>query len=108
MAEKPIDLASIRDALAELDRLAKEHPELCGNGPTWTIEEVEEIVTPTKDRMKAFRERRAADGYRRITFYADPQTHAALCALRTANTGKTVDEIISAALALALQQSKIR
>ena len=94
---QPIDLPRIRRALAELDRIAAEHPELRGPGPAWTAEDVESIMTiPTKDRMKSYRQRLTDAGYRRVCFHASPKTQAALDALRT--DGRTIDEVIGDAL----------
>lgn len=106
MSDRPIDLPRARRALAALDRIAIEHPELCGDGPAWTAEAVESLVTtPTKDRMKSYRQRLTDAGYRRVCFHASPKTQAALDALRT--DGRTIDEVIGEALeATALQQGK--
>ena len=48
MADKPIDLARVRAALAALDRLAKEHPELTSDDPQecqWDEDQAREIVS---------------------------------------------------------------
>lgn len=45
MGDKTLDLARIKRALANLDKIAADHPELCGNGPAWTEDDVAEIVT---------------------------------------------------------------
>ena len=44
MDDRPLDLARIKRALANLDRIAADHPELCGNGPAWTEDDVAEII----------------------------------------------------------------
>lgn len=41
MSKRPIDLERIRKALAWLDRLAREHPELLGES---TLEEWEDVL----------------------------------------------------------------
>ena len=43
--ESPLDLARIKRALANLDRIAADHPELCADGPAWTEDDIAEIVT---------------------------------------------------------------
>lgn len=97
MPDKPTDLSRARRALAALDRIVIEHPELCGDGPAWTVEAVESLVTtPTKDRMKSYRQRLADAGYRRVCFHASPKTQDALDALRA--DGRTIDEVIGEAL----------
>ena len=98
MAQRQIDLPRIQRALAELDRIAAAHPELLGDGPKWTAEAVEEAMTPAKERMKAFRQRRIEQGYRRISFFADQRTRDALEALRARAGDKTIDEILSEVL----------
>lgn len=106
MSDGPINLQRIRRSLDALDLLVIEHPELCGDGPAWTAEAVESLVTtPTKDRMKSYRQRLADAGYRRVCFHASPKTQAALDALRA--DGRTIDEAISEALeATALRQGR--
>lgn len=42
--DRPLDLARIKRALANLDRIAADHPELCGDGPKWTEDDVAEII----------------------------------------------------------------
>ena len=44
MDDRPLDLARIKRALANLDRIAADHPELCADGPAWTENDVAEII----------------------------------------------------------------
>ena len=44
MDGRSLDLARIKRALANLDKIAADHPELCGNGPAWTEDDVAEII----------------------------------------------------------------
>lgn len=98
MASKPVDLVRVRRALDELDRIARDHPELCGDGPAWTENDVGEIVmsTPSAERQRAYRRRKTDQGYKRVCFDASPETMRALEAWRA--DGKTIDEAIREAL----------
>jgi hypothetical protein len=45
-----VDLARVRNALAELDRLVAEHPERCNrNGPKWAdhLPELDKLTNPS-------------------------------------------------------------
>ena len=62
-----VDLPRIRRALAELDRIAAEHPELCqGDGERWVdnTEVLAAMITPVNERMKAYRRRLRERGLR--------------------------------------------
>ncbi len=91
-----IDLPRIRRALSELDRIAAEHPEMCQGIGQWTEKEVEKIImgTPAKDRVKAMRERLAAQGIKREVFFATPWAQAALAELRALRPDQTRDAIL--------------
>ena len=95
-----IDLPRIRRALSELDRIAEAHPEMCQGIGQWTEQEVEKLLmgTPAKDRVKAMRERRAAQGIKREVFFATPEAQAALAELRALRHDQTRDNILCDAL----------
>ena len=54
--------------------------------------------TPTKDRVAAHRERLAAQGIKRETFFATPEAQAALAQLRALFPDKTRDTLLCDAL----------
>jgi hypothetical protein len=54
------------------------------------------MSTPNAERQRAYRQRKASRGYKRVAFDASPETLAALDALRA--DGKTIDEAIKQAL----------
>ena len=91
-----IDLPRIRRALSELDRIAEAHPEMCQGLGQWTEQEVEKLImgTPAKDRVKAMRERRAAQGIKREVFFATPEAQTALAELRALRPDQTRDNIL--------------
>ncbi len=104
-----IDLPRIRRALSELDRIAAEHPEMCQGIGQWTENEVEKIImgTPAKDRVKAMRERLAAQGIKREVFFATPWAQAALAELRALRPDQTRDAILcDAVISLLAAQEK--
>lgn len=91
-----IDLPRIRRALAELDRIAEAHPEMCQGLGQWDEKAVESIIvaTPAKDRVRAMRERLAAKGVKREIFFATPEAQAALAELRALRPDQTRDYIL--------------
>ena len=95
-----IDLPRIRRALAELDRIAAAHPEMCQGLGQWTEKEVEKIImgTPAKDRVRAMRERLAAQGIKREVFFATARAQAALAELRALRPDQTRDNILCDAI----------
>ena len=103
-----IDLPRIRRALAELDRIAEAHPEMCQGLGQWDEKAVGSIIvgTPAKDRVRAMRERLAAKGVKREIFFATPEAQAALAELRALRPDQTRDYILCDAVIhlLAMQQ----
>lgn len=96
-----VDLPRARRAMAALDRIAAEHPELCQGVGHWNQEEVMKIMgTPAKDRALAYRQRLAAQGITREVFFATPEAKAALAELRYRFPAKTRDSILCEALIL--------
>ncbi len=80
---KVIDLPRAKRALAALDKLVIDHPELCqGDGPRWTdnLEELDKLTmgTPTKERTAAYRRRLREKGYRTITVNMQAEAHERL------------------------------
>ena len=81
-----VDLARVRNALAELDRLVAENPERCnGNGPKWAdhLPELDKLTmgTPVKQRIKDYRARLREKGYKASTVYLSAATHERLLRL---------------------------
>jgi len=97
---RPVDLPRIRRALAELDRIAAEHPEICQGVGQWDEKAVENIVmgTPAKERVRAMRERLAAKGIKRESFFLTPAARAALTELREQHPEQTRDRLLCDAL----------
>ena len=95
-----IDLPRARKALAALDKIAAEHPEMCQGIGQWDEAAVEKITmgTPARDRVKAMRDRLAAQGIKREVFFATPEAQAALVELRALHPDKTRDNILCDAL----------
>lgn len=98
---KTIDLLRARRALAELDRIAAEHPEIVGKGEPWkdNLEELQRVITMNHNqRIAEYRARQQAKGMRRVSIFLSPEATEALEALQRATPGKPVGEIISRAL----------
>lgn len=97
---RPVDLPRVRRALAELDRIAAEHPELCQGKGQWDEQEVEKIVmgTPANERVRAYRARLRKQGNTNISVFLTPEAHAALSTLRALHPGKSINDIISGVL----------
>ena len=96
-----IDLPRITRALAELDRIAVEHPEICHKGQPWTknlntLEKV--LMTSGKTRIAEYRARQAAKGLKTINVFLTPEAQAALNRLQSERPESTMGEIISDAL----------
>lgn len=74
---KPIDLAAVREAHANLDRLAKEHPELLGQS---TTEEWEAVLTAQSgtERQKRLIAKRQASGMARLSIWLTDEEVEAL------------------------------
>ena len=107
-----MDLPVIRKALAELDRIATEHPEICQGIGKWDEAAVERIVTrgkprkPGNERQAEYRRQQAAKGIKREIFFATPEARLAWAKLRVMYPGKSRDTILCDALInlLATQQ----
>ena len=86
MKKNVVDMGRVRKALSELDRLAAEHPELCNpSGPRWAdnLDELDKLTmgTPVKTRIKDYRARLRAKGYRAATVYLTAAAHERLLRL---------------------------
>lgn len=96
---RPVDLLRVRRAMAELDRIAAEHPELCQGQGQWNENEVQKLMgTPAKDRVRAYRTRLLEQGNTRLSIFLTPDASAALNTLRTKYPDKSINEIISSLL----------
>ena len=97
-----VDLARVRNALAELDRLVAEHPERCNrNGPKWAdhLPELDKLTmgTPVKQRIKDYRARLREKGYKASTVYLSAAAHDRLLRL-SQQGGLTYGDLIGLAL----------
>jgi hypothetical protein len=97
-----VDLARVRNALAELDRLVAEHPERCNrNGPKWAdhLPELDKLTmgTPVKQRIKDYRARLRAKGYKAATLYLPAGIPDRLAQL-SQQTGLTYGDLVALAL----------
>lgn len=94
-----VDLPRIQRALANLDRLAKNHPELKQGGAKWgnNLDALESAIvgTPAKDRVAAYKKRLHEKGYKRVTIFLAPAAQAKLEKLIAANPGQSIGEIVS-------------
>ena len=99
---RPIDLPRARRALAELDRIAAEHPELCRGGERWAdnIDALERAMgTPAKIRTAAYKGRLREKGYKQISVFLSPQAQERLAKLAENAPDKSIGDIISDVLA---------
>lgn len=94
-----IDLQRVHRALANLDCIAKAHPELKQGEGKWSnnLDVLESAIvgTPAKDRTAAYKARLRAKGYRQVTLFLSPDAHVQLRKLTTANPDLSVGEIVS-------------
>ena len=105
---QPIDLPRAQAALTELDRLAREHPELIkGDGECWSdnINELETVlmVTPGKSRQAAYRERMKERGYRQFTLWLDTATADLLYELAEKRSEESMNDRYAGAIQEALK-----
>lgn len=99
---RPIDLPRARRALAELDRIAAEHPELCRGGERWAdnLDELERAMgTPAKIRTAAYKSRLREKGYKQISIFLSPQAQERLAELAENAPERSIGDIISDVLA---------
>jgi hypothetical protein len=77
MKKKPIDLQAIREARANLDKLAREHPELLGPS---SADDWEDILKgqSTSERQRNLIAKRRAEGLARVTVWLSETTREAL------------------------------
>ena len=99
---KIVDLVRARKALTELDRLAAEYPERCNwGGPKWAdnLDELDKLTmgTPVKTRIKDYRARLRAKGYKASTVYLSAATHERLLRL-SQQAGLAYGDLIGLAL----------
>jgi len=96
---RPIDLPRIRRALANLDRIAAEHPEYCQGQGQWDEHEVKKLMgTPVNERMKAYRARMRERGWKQVAMYLSPEALEQLDQLKEQYPDSSVGEIMSALL----------
>lgn len=97
-----VDLVRVRNALAELDRLVADHPERCNrNGPKWAdhLPELDKLTmgTPVKQRIKDYRARLRAKGYKAATIYLPDGIPDRLAQL-SQETGLPYGDVVALAL----------
>lgn len=97
-----VDMGRVRKALSELDKLVAEHPELCDrNGPRWAdnLDELDKLTmgTPAKTRIKDYRARLRAKGYKAATVYLTATAHERLLRL-SQQAGLAYGDLIGLAL----------
>lgn len=100
---RPVDLPRIRRALAELDRLAAEHPEIRHRGRPWAtamnqLRETITIMTPNKERIAKYRAKQQQKGLRAVTIYLTTDAQTALHRLQAERPDANMGDIISDAL----------
>lgn len=98
---RSIDLPRVRQALAELDRIAAEHPEIIGKGEPWAdnLDELHKVITmDTNQRIAEYRARQRDKGMRRISIFLSPEASEALEALQRVYPGQPIGEIVSRSL----------
>lgn len=91
-----IDLPRAKKALAALDKIAAEHPEICQGLGQWDEKAVAGIVNgkPGSERQAEYRRKLAARGIKREIFFATPEAQTALAELRALHPDKTRDNIL--------------
>lgn len=98
---KPVDLLRYRRACAALDKIVAHHPELRQGGGKWAdnLQELDRMTqTTVAERVKAFRSRKRADGWKQTTVYLSPDAQARLTALQQQFPGYSVNDLINLAL----------
>ena len=103
MKKNVVDMGRVRKALSELDRLAAEHPELCNpSGPRWAdnLDELDKLTmgTPVKTRIKDYRARLRAKGYRGVMVYLTADGYDRLARLSQHKGGVAYGDLIGLAL----------
>ena len=94
-----IDLPRARRALAALDRIAAEHPELCQGIGQWNEHEVEKIMaTPVNERVSAYRNRLQAGGRWRLSAFITQDARESLNRLRKEYPDLTINDLVSSIL----------
>lgn len=97
---KVVDLSRVRRALADLAKLAEDHPEAFHSDRlrllTDNLEEI--LMTPSRDRMAAYRTRVKAEGRKRITVTLSPDATKALEALQATGRYPDLNTAVSTAL----------
>ena len=91
-----IDLPRAKKALAALDKIAAEHPEICQGLGQWDEKAVAGIVNgkPGSERQAEYRRKLAARGIKGEIFFATPEAQTALAELRALHPDKTRDNIL--------------
>ena len=106
---RPVDLPRIRRALAELDRIAAEHPEIRHRGQPWSndMAQLQEIImTPGKERIAKYRAKQREKGLKTVNVFLTPEAQAALNKLQSERPDATMGDVISDALLIAIETRK--
>ena len=106
---RPVDLPRIRRALAELDKIAAEHPEIRHRGQPWSndMSQLQEVImTPGKERIAKYRAKQKAMGLKTVNVFLTPEAQAALNKLQSERPDATMGDVISDALLIAIATRK--
>lgn len=98
---RPVDLPRIRRALAELDKIAAEHPEIRHRGQPWSndMSQLQEVImTPGKERIAKYRAKQKAMGLKTVNVFLTPAAQVALNKLQAERPDATMGDVISDAL----------
>ena len=106
---RPVDLPRIRRALAELDKIAAEHPEIRHRGQPWSndMSQLQEVImTPGKERIAKYRAKQREKGLKTVNVFLTPEAQAALNKLQSERPDATMGDVISDALLIALAENQ--
>lgn len=106
---RPVDLPRIRRALAELDRIAANHPEIRHRGQPWSndMAQLQEVImTPGKERIAKYRAKQREKGLKTVNVFLTPEAQAALNKLQSERPDATMGDVISDALLIAIETRK--
>ena len=106
---RPIDLPRARRALAALDQIAADHPEIRHRGQPWSndMSQLQEVLmTPGKERIAKYRAKQREKGLKTVNVFLTPEAQAALNKLQSERPDATMGDVISDALLIALAENQ--
>ena len=93
------DLPRIRRARIALDKLAADNPERCQRIGRWDEQNTREIImTPVRERSRAYRSRMKEKGWKQTNVYLSPDAQERLKELQQQYPAQSIGELVSAAL----------